>query len=224
MVKERKALGGLLRLRDLGVIAWLAPEAQPEQELLQRLPGALDWWHTHGKDVVDPLVVYVAAIFQDLGPEGTVKVAETRLRMPPPDLRRLSESVAAAERVETLLNPGDSPSTVTRALRPLPPEALVLLRARAASRGEERETRTNLLERFVTEWRHIKLEISGDVLIREGWKPGRALGQALEKTLDARLDQQVCGHDAELAFAHELLAASDEDGGHERRDARRSGG
>ena len=117
-----------------------------------------------------------------------------------------SEAVAATERLEELLEAEKSPSASTRLLRPLPPEALVLLRARAASAGEDRDTRTKLLERFVTEWRHIKLEISGDVLIREGWKPGRALGRALEQTLDARLDQEVHGYDAELVYARGLLA------------------
>jgi tRNA nucleotidyltransferase (CCA-adding enzyme) len=205
ILKDRKPLGGLLRLEELGVIAWLAPEAVPEQALLQRIPGALDWWHRHGQDVVDPLIVYLAALLMSLGPAGAARIAEVRLRMPPPDVRRLAQAIEAAGTVEELLPLDGLPADLTRTLRPLAPEALVLLRARAASTGEDREARGTLLERFITEWRHIKLEITGDLLISEGWKPGRALGEALARTLDARLDGTVKERDAELAYARGLL-------------------
>lgn len=202
--REPRALGALLRLQELHILEWLAPSLRLDEGLLQSLPGALEWWHKRVKESLEVRLIYLAAVLAPLGVEAAVRIAEQRLRLAPPDAKRMREALAAMERWEELLPPGAAPSALTAALRALPPEALVLLRCRAGARDESQE----LLERFVTRWRDTKLEITGEDLKALGYPAGPQLGEALRRTLDARIDGHVHGRKAELEHAVSLLNAS----------------
>lgn len=205
VVQERKPLGALLRLDELGVSQWLSPGLELDTDLLRRLPGALDWWNAHVPENVNSLIVYLAGLLAPVGLETAVQAAEVRLRVAPPDLRRLEAALQAALRVEELLPEEAPPAELTRRLRPLVPEALVVLRARIASEGEDRAKRAAALERFITQWRTVKLEITGDLLTQAGFRAGPRLGKALASTLDAKLNGEIQGPDQELAYARALL-------------------
>lgn len=205
IVSERKPVGALLRLDQLGVTEWLSPGLVLDVDLLRRLPGAMDWWNANAPEPVTAVVVYLAGWLAPVGVETAVQAAETRLRITAPDLRRLEAALQAAEQVDELLPEEGSPAEITRLLRPLVPEALVFLRARVASEGEDRAKRAALLERFVKQWRAVKLEITGDLLTRAGYRAGPVLGQALARTLNAKLNGEVQGADQELAYARALL-------------------
>jgi hypothetical protein len=85
-----------------------------------------------------------------------------------------------------------SPSEIAVALRDLPDEAVAV----AGARGDRRAA-----ERWLLELRDIKLEIDGDDLVAAGLEPGPEIGERLRRTLEAKLDGDVSGHDAELAEA-----------------------
>lgn len=57
------------------------------------------------------------------------------------------------------------------------------------------------LDRWLTEWRGVTLEISGDDLIAAGVEPGPAIGHGLAAALKAKLDGEVSGREAELEVA-----------------------
>lgn len=59
------------------------------------------------------------------------------------------------------------------------------------------------VERYVREWRHVRLRISGDDLLAEGVQQGPAVGTALRAALRARLDGEASGRDDELRIALE---------------------
>jgi tRNA nucleotidyltransferase (CCA-adding enzyme) len=59
------------------------------------------------------------------------------------------------------------------------------------------------LDRYVGEWRDVKLEISGDDLLAAGVPEGPAVGRGLEASLARKLDGEISGRDAELATALE---------------------
>lgn len=63
------------------------------------------------------------------------------------------------------------------------------------------------LDRYVTEWRAVRLEIDGDDLIAEGVAEGPAVGRGLRAALRAKLDGEVHGKGEELRAA---LAAARE--------------
>ncbi len=59
------------------------------------------------------------------------------------------------------------------------------------------------LDRYVGEWREIRLEIDGADLIAAGIPEGPALGEGLKAALRAKLDGEVVDRDEELAVALE---------------------
>ena len=78
----------------------------------------------------------------------------------------------------------------------------------AANRGGEeillaRALGGEWLDRYVDEWRGVKLEISGDDLLAEGIPQGPAIGRGLEAALRAKLDAGVASREDELRIALE---------------------
>jgi tRNA nucleotidyltransferase (CCA-adding enzyme) len=101
-----------------------------------------------------------------------------------------------APSVARALYDGGSPSRIWALLREEPPEALAL----ALALGAPPEP----ILRFVSELRHVRLEITGDDLLAAGIPESPALGQALEETLRRKLDGEVNGRDEELRTALEV--------------------
>jgi len=63
------------------------------------------------------------------------------------------------------------------------------------------------LDRYVSEWRDVRLAIDGYDLIAAGLQQGPAVGRGLEEALRRKLDGEIAGRDEELAVA---LAAARE--------------
>lgn len=89
------------------------------------------------------------------------------------------------------------PSELAAAAREASPVALVIARALGAE----------WLDRYVEEWRDVRLEIDGGDLIAAGIPQGPAVGRGLSAALTEKLDGHVRGRDAEMAVA--LEAARD---------------
>jgi len=66
------------------------------------------------------------------------------------------------------------------------------------------------LDRYLTEWREVELEIDGEDLIAAGLAQGPALGRGLHQALRSKLDGEASGREQELAAA--LRAAGESDG------------
>jgi tRNA nucleotidyltransferase (CCA-adding enzyme) len=88
------------------------------------------------------------------------------------------------------LEPGP-PSELAAAAREAAPVALVLARALGAE----------WLDRYVEEWRDVRLGIDGEDLMTAGVPQGPAVGRGLAAALAAKLDGQVRDRDAELELA-----------------------
>jgi tRNA nucleotidyltransferase (CCA-adding enzyme) len=63
------------------------------------------------------------------------------------------------------------------------------------------------LDEYVSSWRKLELDISGEDLLAAGVPEGPAVGRGLTAALRAKLDGEVSGRDAELQLA--LAAARD---------------
>jgi tRNA nucleotidyltransferase (CCA-adding enzyme) len=57
------------------------------------------------------------------------------------------------------------------------------------------------LDRYVSEWREVRLDIDGEDLIGAGVPQGRAIGIGLAAAMRAKLDGEVSGADDELRVA-----------------------
>lgn len=63
------------------------------------------------------------------------------------------------------------------------------------------------LDTYLSEWRWVALEISGDDLMAAGVPEGPAVGRGLAAALRAKLDGEVAGREAELAVALDAAGA-----------------
>lgn len=63
------------------------------------------------------------------------------------------------------------------------------------------------LDRYLTEWREVRLEIDGADLIEAGVPQGPALGRGLQEALRAKLDGEIAGREQELAAAREAAGS-----------------
>jgi tRNA nucleotidyltransferase (CCA-adding enzyme) len=74
-------------------------------------------------------------------------------------------------------------------------DAITLMLARALG--------ADWLDRYVVEWRHVRLEIDGADLLAAGIPEGPAIGRGLEAAMRAKLDGEAAGRDVEFAIALE---------------------
>jgi tRNA nucleotidyltransferase (CCA-adding enzyme) len=89
-----------------------------------------------------------------------------------------------------------------------PSEAVELARGRSGVElALARALGAEWLDRYIGEWREIRLEIDGSDLIAEGVAEGPAVGRGLREALRAKLDGEVRGRSEELRAA---LAAARE--------------
>jgi tRNA nucleotidyltransferase (CCA-adding enzyme) len=153
---------------------------------------------------------------EESGPRGFELLAEWGLVAPRPGGLELAERVAgllarppweglvprdravlaaalgpAAGEEELATAAPERPSAAVRLARGHSPVELALARARGAE----------WLDRFVSEWDAVRLEIDGGDLIAAGVEEGPLLGHGLAEALRRKLDGEVDGRDEELAAA-----------------------
>ena len=85
----------------------------------------------------------------------------------------------------------ERPSDAFRLAEPWDPSQLLVARGLGA----------DWLDRYAAEFRHVRLEITGDDLIGEGIPEGPAIGDGLTAALSGKLDGEVSGRDEELRVA-----------------------
>jgi tRNA nucleotidyltransferase (CCA-adding enzyme) len=66
------------------------------------------------------------------------------------------------------------------------------------------------LDRYIDEWRHVRLEITGGDLLAAGVPEGPAVGRGLAAALARKLDGEIEGRDEELAAALEAARGAEE--------------
>lgn len=65
------------------------------------------------------------------------------------------------------------------------------------------------LDRYLAEWRDVRLEIDGEALIAAGIPQGPAIGRGLDEALRRKLDGEIAGRDQELELALEVARSGD---------------
>ncbi len=192
------------RLDDAGVMAQLHPDLcwMPESELVYRnIP-------TYAHDSVwgdvyragAPEFFYFAAWLAPFAPPIPELVSQ-RLRVRKTTLTDLLGLEKLRDDMAAL--PDDAPpSRVAATLEPHASRTLLMLRMLDV------DGRTNTrLNRYMTEWRHVRPTITGDDLLAAGLAPGPVYTRILDRLLVARLDGEVADAAAERALFERLLAA-----------------
>lgn len=143
-------------------------------------------------------------VMPSLDPAAPDRVAEvTRLASAPPwsdwvdgELAVMLAIVRPLPQIRELSSATpERPSEAVKLASPWDPAQLLVARALGAE----------WLDRYAAEWRHTKLEITGEDLLAEGIGEGPAIGRGLEAALSGKLDGEISGREDELRIA---LAAS----------------
>jgi tRNA nucleotidyltransferase (CCA-adding enzyme) len=125
------------------------------------------------------------------------RVAELTVSPPWSELAPRTEAVLAA-----LEGPAPAVRELAGTVPASPSEALPLVAGRGgAELALARALGAEWLDRYASEWRHVRLEIDGDDLLAEGVPEGPAVGRGLGAALAAKLDGQLAGREAELEAA-----------------------
>ncbi len=194
LLAETDAGKAVARLVALGVPQALHPELNPDPELVAGAElGALE---TDADRVLAGLAALISADPLSLG------TWLERLQLPAPERDRIARAAGAAPRVVDALRLRNQrpPSQLARLLAGEPPETLALALALGAPPASILEWTRNL--------RHVRLEITGDDLVRAGVPESAAIGRALEGTLARKLDGEVSGREQELAAALEIAGVT----------------
>ena len=141
----------------------------------------------------------LAAAWLDHG-HGRLAARLRELNLPAAEQKGAAQIAAAAPDLATELArldaAGARPSEILAAIDGAPPEAVALAGALGPAQTAER---------WLNDWRHVRLTIAGADLIAAGAEPGPALRLALRAALDAKLDGRAQGKDEELAVALRTL-------------------
>jgi tRNA nucleotidyltransferase (CCA-adding enzyme) len=139
-------------------------------------------------------------VMPSLDPGAPDRVAEvTRLASQPPwsewvdrDLAVMLAIVRPLPQIRELAAATpERPSEAVRLAEAWDPAQLLVARALGAE----------WLDRYAADWRHVKLEITGEDLLAAGVPQGPDLGRGLEAALSGKLDGEISGRDQELRIA-----------------------
>jgi tRNA nucleotidyltransferase (CCA-adding enzyme) len=114
------------------------------------------------------------------------------------DFARREDAVLAAAIGRRL----DASGEIASADPPRPSEAVELARGRdAVTLVLARALGAEWLDRYVADWRHVRLGIDGGDLLAAGIPEGPAIGRGLAAALRAKLDGEAAGREQELDVA-----------------------
>jgi tRNA nucleotidyltransferase (CCA-adding enzyme) len=195
-LSEEDPIAALACMDRLGVLRAIDPRLHAAGRWEGRLRSALAALPSDGRPEL-LLLVWLAFLAQD-----EARALFDRLEV---GAAERDQAIAGAARVQALartLSEQPAPSSVCAAAQGAPAETVALaavIGGRGASRrGDPQE----VARRWFDEWRHMRLEITGDDLIRAGVPRGPEIGERLRAALDRRLDGELPGgRDAELRAA-----------------------
>lgn len=188
------ALGELGVLRTLGLAALFDEQLYGEASRLMPEDGIFE-------------ALQMAVLFHPSAGKGPPSRARAEALMESfeffAELReRLLAGAFGVEDLAAQIEPGTSPSRLRALLGPRPPEAVAIIGALAARRSPEAAAAVG---RWLSELRHVTLEIDGTDLLAAGLAQGPEVGVRLERALEARLDGRIAaGREAELRAALEV--------------------
>ena len=139
------------------------------------------------------------------GVELAAKVGELLSSPPWSEVARRDRAVLAAA-----LGPAGAEASLAAARPEKPSEAVELARGKSGVElALARAMGAEWLDRYLSEWRSVSLEIDGEDLIAAGVPQGPAVGRGLAEALRRKLDGEISGRDEELATALEAAGGTD---------------
>ncbi len=191
----------LERMNDLGVDSSMHPQIICDEQtvdLVNRIDPLLE--KTGRRDEVRRDLMRLALLVRHM-PAEDIFVFLNRLKFNKKEQDTVaSTATVPAKLATTLSKEGLAPSELHSLLKELPVEALITTELL----GDEAKHITGYLGAWFKVIRHVRLEIGGDDLIKEGLQQSPTLGRALDETLHLKIDGFVKGRKQELETAIRL--------------------
>ena len=205
MLTGESPIACLRRLDELGILSHIDADLalSPDRlALLTRVAEArVELAETHADVLGQAWLVYLAALFHGLD-ANILRRAGARLALAPRTIQELADALTAVERASQRLCTTDKrrPSEVVAALRALPLEMLPLLLALCPGREVHQH-----VQHYLTTWRYIRPDLTGDDLKRLGVPQGPQIGRLLARVLAAKLDGEASTREAEEVLVRSAL-------------------
>jgi tRNA nucleotidyltransferase (CCA-adding enzyme) len=205
MLEGESPVACLRRLDELQILPHIdaALALSPVQlDLLTDVTEArLELAETHPEVVGRAWQLYLATLLYGMEADLIRRIG-TRLALAPRTIQELIGGMAAVDGARHRLyeEGGVRPSTVVTALRTLPLELLPLLLALAPG-SDMRQ----IVQAYLTTWRHIRPGLTGDDLKRLGVPQGPQIGRLLARILAAKLDGEAPTLEAEESLVRSAV-------------------
>ena len=185
MASEPDPLAPLAKLHELGIDQALTPGFGLDEPETAR--AALALLPPDG----EPSILAVAAAGVDVAPDDLARLLE-RLAFEAGPRELILAAAATARPMAAALAEADRPSAIAAAVDRAAPEAVALAGAYGG---------TAAAARWLSDLRHVKLEIGGAELLAAGVPSGPSIGRGLRAALAAKLDGQAPTREDELEQA-----------------------
>ncbi|MGO8906246.1 MAG: hypothetical protein ACLQMH_11555 [Solirubrobacteraceae bacterium] len=198
---EPEPVAAVGRLRDLGVLCALHPRLHLDEGLTR---ASLALLPEEGRADLLLLAALLLAMTEAPGedPEPAIVGLLDRLQFPAGDRDRVLATVLVGPALPARMDAALTPSQLRRAVRSAPLEAVAL--ASALAEQQHLEGAAAGARRWLSELRHVRLQITGADLLAAGIPAGPEIGRRLELALGRKLDGELSdGRDAEMSAAVE---------------------
>jgi tRNA nucleotidyltransferase (CCA-adding enzyme) len=194
---EDDAIGALAALSELGVIGALHSRLRFEQSVARATLALLPKDGRADLALLASLVLPLALRAGEEDPRAEIVALLDRWDFPAGDRDRVAAAACAVPRLIEQLPSAERHSELRAAALGVPLEGVALAGALSGGEGSAGE--------WLTDTRHIALEITGADLIAAGIPEGPEIGRRLEAVLELRLDSELAGgREAELQAALDL--------------------
>ncbi len=208
ILNESCPVGAIRRMQELGIWRYILPAAVLDDEVLTlagKLPGAMSFVWDMGLHDYDPWLIYLVSLLHKsvidaAGLEEKLRLTRDEQHIVTEILRRWSGTMSelAATRPMKM-------SEIAGFLRDFTPEGYVFILAKA-----DTDWVSERIKNYLARSRHNKLAVTGEDIIKLGYKPGPLFKEVLDVLRDARLDGLVQTREDELCFARDYLAQREE--------------
>jgi len=215
LLAERNPSDVIAWLVRLKLLRFLHPRlryTRRTKRLMDAVSPACVWWkELNPVPSVDRPIIYLMALLSEAGASVLRSVAR-RLQLSSMQSAAVARSGEQTDLILKRLSQNRElrPSQIYRLLRSLPPEAMILLAAKAQlpAAGKGMRRCRQRLARYMKRDRHVVTTVRGDDLRKLGLKPGPRYKDILDQILEARLDGKVRSEADEHELASRMIARS----------------
>lgn len=198
ILEEEDPLPVLRRMEELGLLKVFHPRlslSERIRKLLERTREVLNWYDLlFLEEGYDRALVYLLSLTEGLKEREREELA-TKLHLQGRLRRRFLEERRRSRRALSRLHEGMNPPEVYRLLEPFGTEILLYLMALTEDRGKRK-----LLGQFISQWRQVRVALTGRDLQELGLSPGPLYQQVFQRLLEAKLLGEVRTKEEEVEF------------------------